>query len=69
MPRVRVTSSCLDAWRDNNDNDKIDDGDLFGWYGTGEYPVGSLTAINLVQYGWKTIDVNVSNYGSGSATK
>lgn len=59
----------LDAWQDNNANALIDDGDLFGWCGTGEYPVGSLTAINLVAYEWKTINVNVSSYGNNLATK
>ncbi len=57
-----MISNCLGTWQDNNGNDQIDDGDLFGWHGIGEYRVGSLTASNLVQYEWKTVNINMSSY-------
>ena len=52
----------LDAWQDNNDNELIDDGDLYGWYGTGRYPLGSLVGIGLAQYEWRIVNVIVRSY-------
>jgi uncharacterized protein (DUF2141 family) len=37
----------LDAWKDVNNNGLFDTGDLFGWYGTGQYPAPTLSPFSV----------------------
>jgi uncharacterized protein (DUF2141 family) len=49
----------LDAWKDENGNMQFDSGDLFGVYGTSQWPNPSLTAFFLSAGEDLTIDVTL----------
>ena len=47
----------LDAWKDVNNNGLFDSGDLFGWYGTGQYPNPTLSPFSVSAGQTATINV------------
>jgi len=47
----------LDAWKDVNNNTLFDSGDLFGWYGTGQYPTPTLSPFSVSAGQTATINV------------
>lgn len=47
----------LDAWKDVNNNGLFDSGDLFGWYGTGQYPSPTLSPFSVSAGQTATINV------------
>ena len=48
----------LDAWKDVNNNGLFDTGDLFGWYGTGQYPAPTLSPFSVSA--GQTASINVT---------
>lgn len=49
----------LDAWKDVNNDGLFNSGDLFGWYGTGQYPTPTLSPFSVSAGETATINITV----------
>jgi uncharacterized protein (DUF2141 family) len=45
LSNVTPGTYYLDAWKDVNNNQLFDAGDLYGWYGSATYPGGSISPL------------------------